>query len=75
MSCCSNILGMFSFVLFNNFGEMQHIEEQERETIGYENNYIIKVPENEKEFIEEYDNLIKEIDTQRQNNEECLAKE
>ncbi|GAB1218726.1 hypothetical protein ENUP19_0003G0011 [Entamoeba nuttalli] len=66
---------MFPFVLFNNLGGMQHIEEQERETTEYENNHIIKVPENEKEFIEEYDSLIKEIDTQRQNNEECLAKE
>ncbi|GAB1222389.1 hypothetical protein ENUP19_0106G0018 [Entamoeba nuttalli] len=75
MLCCSNTFGMFPFVLFNNLGGMQHIEEQERETTEYENNHIIKVPENEKEFIEEYDNLIKEIDTQRQNNEECLAKE
>ncbi|GAB1219205.1 hypothetical protein ENUP19_0018G0039 [Entamoeba nuttalli] len=74
MSCCSNTFGMFPFVLFNNLGGMQQIEEQERETTEYENNHIIKFPENEKEFIEEYDNFIKEIDTQRQNNEECLAK-
>ncbi|EDR27347.1 ubiquitin, putative [Entamoeba dispar SAW760] len=75
MSCSSNTLGISSFVLFKNLSGMQKIEDQERERTEYEKNHPIKIPENEKEFIEEYDNLITEIDTQRKKNQECLGQE